>query len=220
MHFEASRLALVDTVGNNLVVRGPMPLTGPSKLFAYKEISDTLKIDISQYFFRNISLIDNQGEAWAFYPELTAFNVPSGTYPSNYWPPYLQKGWNPPLCLGKGVQVGSRIQTGCMAWWPIEGFPKNESPKVYLERPGWDFSGVVDYVIALSQSPMKTIVYFHCMLGADRTGALHAGYLMKSRSASIAGATTMASTTGSAGAPAQNYLNLIKAYGESLGLKK
>jgi hypothetical protein len=30
----------------------------------------------------------------------------------------------------------------------------------------------------------------------------------------------MASTTGSAGAPAQNYLNLIKAYGESLGLKK
>jgi hypothetical protein len=220
MNFDTTRLALVDTVGNNLIIRGPEPLYGDNKQFPVDQISSALKIYLDQYFIRDICLIDNQGEAWAFYPELAAFHVPSSAYPSTYWPPYLQQSWHPPVCLGKGVQAGAKIIPGCMTWWPIEGFPKAESPTVYLTSPGWDFSGVVDYVISSSKSPTKTAVYFHCMLGADRTGALHAGYLMKARGASIAQATTITSTATSAGAPAPDYINLINAYGASLGLKK
>jgi hypothetical protein len=220
MNFDTTRLALVDTVGSNILIRGPEPLVGDDKHFALDQISNTLKIDLTEYYIQDICLIDNQGEAWAFYPELTAFSVPSTVYPSTYWPPYLQASWNPPKRLGQSIKSQGKPQRGSLTWWPIEGFPQGESPKVYLGHPGWDFAGVVDYLIGLSKNAEKTAIYFHCMVGADRTGSLHAGYLMKERDASVSGAITVASTCTSAGAPAGNYLNLIRAYGASLGKKK
>ena len=218
MKFESPRVALVDRVGENLVVRGPLPLAGDDSHFALQEISEVLKIDLSSYFFLTISFIDNTSERFAFEREFKNYGADPGIYPESYWPPYKNKGWDSTKMLGSGIKRSEGgIHPGALNWWPIEGFITGMNPAVYLNSPGWDFSGVIDRVIGMSQQdgPM-TLVYFHCFLGADRTGAAHMGYLMKARSMTYKDALATATDATSAGAPSQNYQNLAYAYSKML----
>ena len=102
-------------------------------------------------------------------------------------------------------------------WWPIEGVPQGEDPKVYLGSPGWDLIGLVESLIDATTSGRKLVVYFHCMNGADRTGALHGAYLMKTKRISCAEALTKVTKATAAGAPNADYQRLMLAYSKTFG---
>lgn len=161
-----------------------------------------------------LSVVDNTGERWAWGPEVSAFGVDPDSIPESQWPPYLNRpGWDPGSVLGSSA-------TGDLYWWPFEGLPANTDPAVFLSTPGWDFSGVVDKVIDLFASETNALIYFHCMLGADRTGALHTGYLMKAKGLNLKNASMLADGATSAGSPNDDYVRLRAAYADTLPKKK
>jgi len=87
---------------------------------------------------------------------------------------------------------------------------------VFLSSPGWDFGGVVDKVIELFENSTNALIYFHCMLGADRTGALHSGYLMKAKGMSLKKAANITDNATSAHAPNADYVRLRAAYADTM----
>lgn len=215
--FDATRVAIVDKVGTNYLVRGNMPLIGSDSHFAYDEIFAASKIPEAPIKkFISISTIDNVSERSSWAAELKAFGVNENRYPKGYWPPYLQRSYNPKALLGSILSTEGKKKQGSVVWWPFEGLPAGEDPKVYLGSPGWNFSGLVDYTIRLLNTSNNLLLYFHCMLGADRTGAAMIGYLMKAKKMSFEAAFTQTSKMTSAGAPAPRYQSLIIAYAEQI----
>jgi len=194
-----------------------MPLVG--KDFAYPEIESALSLDFSADRFVSISFIDNTGERSSWSDELKAFGEDPGNFPADSWPPYVrQPGWDPKKLLGNGHLVyGSLVRPKShMIWWPFEGMAPNDDPKVFLHSPGWDFAGVVEYIhgLYLNLKEPATVYYVHCMLGADRTGALHAGLLIRS-GVDVEEALKIVASATPAGAPNSDYLRLVRAYAAS-----
>lgn len=214
--FQADRVGIVDQIGSSLLVRGTEPLAGEDLHFAYDEIAAALKMDFTKYDFIDVCLIDNVSERWAFAPEVSAFGVRPESFPTSYWPPYLQPSYNSKAFIGSGITVGGKHHLGRMVWWPIEGVPNGQDGKVELGWPGWNFPGVVEYLHDLVSSLKSTIIYFHCMVGSDRTGAAHIGYLMKIKGMSKAEAIDASKIT-QAPPPRFDYMNLIDAYAKTLG---
>ena len=68
----------------------------------------------------------------------------------------------------------------------------------------------------MMKSYKETAFYIHCQLGADRTGAAHIGYLMKSKKMNLEEASDVANHSTSAGAPNADYQRLVEAYSKSL----
>lgn len=205
----------------HLLVRGNMPLN-PDGGFAYQEIEEAVNMTFIQDRFVDVSLIDNTGERDSWSTEVEAFHVQPDTYPAANWPPYLhQPNWNPKGFLGNdslsyGKPPRNRTRAH-LVWWPFEGLPPNTDPEVFLTAPGWDFGGLVEYLYGLyrnDQAP-PTVIYIHCMLGADRTGALHAGLLVKS-GIGIDEALQIVSQATDAGSPSPDYRRLARAYAASL----
>lgn len=223
--FDPTRVAALTLPGittKHRLVRGMMPLVGSD--FAYTEIEDALKVDLSTTRFVSLSLIDNTGERGMWAAEMKAFKVDPNVYPKENWPPYLhQPNWTPNKLLGTGDLVYGKSffrQKANLIWWPIEGLSPIDDPKVFLGKPGWDLGGLVDFLyrMLLNAKSEETTYYFHCSRGADRTGALHAGLLLKS-GLTRAEAIEVTSKATSAGAPNADYLRLIAAYADSLGRK-
>ena len=212
MDFLADRCAKIDTVGGNVLIRGNIPLIGDDQHFAYNEIAKASQTDLSQFHLIDFSIIDNVGERPYWTKEVQAFGINPNTFPSTYWPPYLQESYNPHTLLGTQVTTEGKSHPASLVWWPFEGLPRGENSRVYLHTPGWDYSGFIEYVIELLRTRTNTAIYVHCMLGADRTGAFHIGYLMKSKGLNLLNATALSVSTTSAGPPNADYARLVAAY--------
>lgn len=216
--FLPERIGIADAYGENLLIRGIEPLIGDDLHFAYKEIGDAIKRDLTKYNLVDVCLIDNVGERWAFAPEVRAFGIdPDIVYPTSYWPPYLQAGYDPKQMIGRTVRAEGFSAPGSMIWWPIEGLPPNQDPKVFLSWPGWNLSGLVDHLNDLMRGLSgRNAIYLHCMVGSDRTGAAHISYLMKWKGLSKEDAIKMSQIT-AAPLPRNDYMMLIDAYAHSIG---
>lgn len=193
-----------------------MPLTGADLHFAFDEIKLASKVkDLPQRRLIDMSTIDNVGERSSFEPEVRSFGLDPAKFPTTIWPPYLHN-FNTKLLRGSDVTTEDHTTQGSLVWWPFEGLPEGEDPSVYLDYPGWNFSGFIDYVIELLETLSNSAVYVHCMLGADRTGAFHIGYLMKTQGLSLQVASMRANASTSAGAPNADYQRLVEAYSKTL----
>jgi hypothetical protein len=215
--FIPSRCALIDTKGSNVLIRGNMPLAGSDLHFAFDEIKAASGVkDLANRKLVDMSTIDNVGERGSFVPEVRAFGIdPEAKFPESLWPPYLH-GYNPKMFRGSDITTEGHTTEGSLVWWPFEGLPANEDPAIYLTNQGWDFSGFIDYVIELLEVMSNLAIYVHCMLGADRTGAFHIGYLMKTQGLSLSAASAKANASTSAGAPNADYQRLVAAYAATL----
>lgn len=212
--FIPARAAVVDKSPQSVLIRGNMPLVGPDNRYAYSEIGEAVGVDLSGYKrFISVSLIDNTGERANWERELRSFGADPDAFPAASWPPYLCiAGWNPQLKLGSGLSVGQARVPGSLVWWPIEGLAPGDDPQVFLRKPGWDLVGLTGYLVALYMVP-GSAVFFHCTLGADRTGALHAAYLMARHNLSTDEALGKVAAATAAGAPSVDYQRLAHAYG-------
>ena len=214
--FLAERVGIVDQIGNTLLVRGTEPLITEDMHFAYNEIGEAIGVDLEPYDFLDICLIDNVSERWAWEPEVKAFGIDPNKYPTTYWPPYLQKGYNSKAIIGSKLTTEGHSVPAGMIWWPIEGVPNGQDGKVELGSPGWNFTGLIDYLIELSTTLKNTVIYFHCMVGSDRTGAAHIGYLMKAKGLGLTRAIEASQIT-KAPLPRFDYMNLVEAYAKQIG---
>lgn len=218
--FIPSRCAHIDTVGRNVLIRGNMPLLGDDLHYAYDEIAAAAGVDLASAKLVEMPIIDNVGERPEFEPLLRAFGVDPNIYPPTYWPPWTQEGYEPNRMLGNEVRTEGRGHIGSIVWRPFEGLPANTDPKEYLYSPGWDFSGFINHVIEILRVTLyiPIVVYVHCQLGADRTGAFHIGYLLKTRGLSLEQASATANASTSAGPPNADYQRLVAAYASTLGV--
>ena len=207
--FDPARVVLVDTVGQSLLIRGPVPIL-PDGSFAYSEIGSKLGVDLSEYAFLDVSLIDCTGEHPMLLRELQAFDLPD-QWGVSYWPPYLQPGYDSRKLWGTHLNAGGGRHAASLIWWPIEGLADGQDPSDFVGWPGYIFSGLVSYVQELLEAGPKIALYAHCSLGADRTGALVAGYFVKEKGMSAEIALHAASQT-PAGAPSPDYQRLVHAY--------
>ncbi len=214
--FIPARCALIDTVGTNVLIRGNMPLIEPDMHFALDEIAAASKVpDLLSRWFVDVPIIDNVGERAEWTPIMNSFGVDPNRFPSSFWPPYLQPGWDPNVLLGTTLKTEGHSIHGSVLWRPFEGLPPGEDPKLFLGWPGWDYSGFVDQVSSLLKTLSGAAVYVHCQLGADRTGAFHIGYLMKAKGLSLDDAILTAVASTSAGPPNADYMRLVTAYANS-----
>jgi hypothetical protein len=214
--FIPSRCAHIDTVGTNVLIRGNMPLTGADMHFAYEEIEIASGVPLGGFKLIDMPIIDNVGERPYWSREVASFGVSPDIYPESYWPPYLQPGYEPRKWLGTAVTTEGGSYPASLVWWPFEGLPEGQDAAPYLGTPGWNYGGFIDYVIGMLRTLENTAIYVHCMLGADRTGAFHIGYLMKSKGLSLAYASKAANDSTSAGPPNADYQRLAEAYYRTL----
>ena len=215
--FIPSRCAHIDTVGSNVLIRGNMPLIEPDLHYAFNEIEAASGVDdLLARKLVEVPIIDNVGERGQWTPLMEAFGVDPNRFPTSFWPPYLQAGWDPNAMLGTTLTTEGLTTPGSVLWRPFEGLPVGQDPKLYLTTPGWDFSGFIDHVILLMHTMVDSAIYVHCQLGADRTGAFHIGYLMKSQGMNLKDATNQAARSTSAGLPNADYMRLVDAYAKSL----
>jgi hypothetical protein len=214
--FLPSRCAVVDTNGRSALIRGNFPLTGDDQHFALHEIIEKTKIDLLSRKLIVMTIIDNVGERYLFEPEMRAFGVDPNRFPQSYWPPYLHADYDSKTMYGNEVSTEGFHVPATIVWWPFEGLPSGEDPAVYLGAPGWSYGGFVDYASELLTTMRDTVIYMHCLLGADRTGAAHIGYLMRRHGMSLELASATANASTSAGAPNADYQRLVTAYAETL----
>lgn len=214
--FIPGRCAHIDTVGTNVLIRGNMPLTGDDQHFAYEEIEEASGVPLGAFKLIDMPIIDNVGERAYWAKEVSSFGVNPDIYPTSYWPPYLHPGYEPRKWLGTAVTTEGGTYPGSVVWWPFEGLPAGQDPTPYLMAPGWNYSGFVEYVIGMLHNLENTAIYVHCMLGADRTGAFHIGYLMKSQGMTLKDAIAVSTGSTSAGPPNADYMRLVEAYSKIL----
>lgn len=217
-----AHLGLVLDTPGVIVIRSALPLEEDLKTFAYEGIIDQTTTlvgkKIENPYLIDVCLLDNTGERGIFAPEVASFvGVSPDKWPTSYWPPYEQSTWTPTTKYGKEVQSGTLTKPGSFMWWPIQGVGKGDDPTVYLTSPGWDFSGCVDNLCTIVDKPLAgktTILLFHCSSGADRTGALNTGFLMKYKGMTLEAASKQADSL--MGPPNVDYCRLRTAYNKYL----
>lgn len=210
--FDPTRTQLIETVGTTQVWRGNIPIT-TSGAFAYDEIAKALAFRPTTSF-NDLSLIDNvQGserEQWLV--ELTAYGVKANSaFPGgpNIPPQFNQPNWNPARVMGQQVSSPNGGGAGHIIWWQIEG---GSTPDVLgPDKQSYNFIGLIEYMGVL-RGYANSILYFHCMNGTDRTGAVVAGYAMRWMGKTLDEAMALAASLPAAGIMSQPYQTLVQTY--------
>ena len=214
-HFIPDRCVIVDMIGSNTLIRGNMPLIAPDDHYALSEISAASGVNMAGKRFIEIPIIDNVGERDQFAAIIQAFGVDPENYPTSFWPWWQQPGYNPDTQRGTILTTEGHSISGSFIWRPFEGLPANTDSDLFLYAPGWDFDGFITMVVDLLHTCEDTVIYVHCQLGADRTGAFHIGYLMNAHGLDLETAIKEASDATPAGAPNADYIRLVTAYADS-----
>jgi hypothetical protein len=210
--FDPSRAALVDGSGEAPVWRGNLPINARNQI-AYHELVNTLGLDVGDSLI-DVSLIDNVegSERAQWLVEMAAFGIDvDSEFPSgpNVPPQWNQSSWNPGRLLGDCVRQVGGTPPGHIVWWPIEG---GTTPDVLGPDPrSYNFVGLIEY-LGILRNRRGSIVYFHCMNGSDRTGAVVAGYAMRWMGASLAKAVVLANRVAAAGQMSHPYSQLVETY--------
>jgi protein-tyrosine phosphatase len=209
--FDSARVATVDSRNGSVLVRGPFPITSDGA-FAYSGILQKIGTSPSFSSVVCISLIDCTGEHDMLRAEEEAFGLPD-LWPPSYWPPFTQPGYASKVVHGDSVlaEDGQRYPGG-LVWWPIEGLAHDQDPSQLMGWPGYNFSALVDFVHDLVSAPASRIIYFHCSLGADRTGALAGGYAMRYMGMDFSRALDFVSRATPAGSPNEDYVRLLEEF--------
>jgi hypothetical protein len=204
--FDPERLAIVDQkAAGNILVRGNLPMitnSGPDtclpvsqRYFAFNELNSELKkrlgdgFDLNAYEIIVMTLIDNESDLNQFTAELQGFGLtPQNIYDaeacSSPYKPIVDfcSSWAPSTHFGTTLTTEGASHAANIIWWPIYACGNCETN--YLR--GLDKYKLIDqptYLKTLlngtSLSGKPRLIYFHCMQGTDRTGALHALYMME-----------------------------------------
>ena len=205
--FLPDRIAIVDqTAAGNILVRGNLPMitnSGPDtclpvsrRYFAFNELNSELKkrlgdgFDLNTYEIIIMTLIDNASDIEMFTAELQSFGLtPQDIYDadgcSTPYKPIVDfcSSWTPSTHFGTALTTEGSSHTANIIWWPIYACGSENCSDDYLR--GLDKYKLIDQpaylktqLNGISSSGKPCLIYFHCMQGTDRTGALHALYLM------------------------------------------
>jgi hypothetical protein len=224
--YDPTKTFLVEKRGTNVLVRGNMPLKSDSS-FAYNELNTRLKelvggnFDLKNNKLVDLSLIDNNpaSERYELQSEFEAYGMSKEDFDKNFafpdtWPPVYRK-----VDVTKQWETTVDGDKGSIIWYPCEGCSSDDNCKL-VEPPQYDFNGLVEMVDDIMTTQENTVVYFHCMLGHDRTSALHAGYLMRYMGTTLESALNDAPPKGAKGfgdSWLKDYEELVKYYAGVLG---
>ena len=214
--FDPNRCALVEMCDLTPVWRGNIPINKVGE-FAYHEMAVALDIEPGQALV-DISLIDNikGGERDQWLVELNAYGVPVSKFPggTNIPPQFNQPKWDPAHLLGDGIKLRNGMAPGHLCWWQIEG--GHDGIVLGPEKQSYNFIGLIEYIGILRQGD-GLFLYFHCMNGTDRTGAVVAGYAMRYMGMDLHAALEFAASIPAAGVMSDPYKDLVGAYAIWLG---
>jgi hypothetical protein len=209
--FDPDRCALVEMCDHTPVWRGNIPIDKKGR-FAYHEMAIALDIEPG-FGLIDVSLIDNidGGERDRWRVELDAYQVPVTEFPGgkNIPPQFNQPKWNPARLLGDGVHLRNGTAPGHLCWWQIEGgdHPSTLGPATQ----SYNFVGLLEYLGILRQGD-GLFIYFHCMNGTDRTGAVAAAYAMRYMGMDLDMAMKFAASVPHAGVMSDPYKQLVAGY--------
>lgn len=213
--FDPNRCSLVEMCDYTPVWRGNIPINAKGE-FAYHEMAIALDIEPG-YGLIDVSLIDNikGGERDKWLVELNAYEVPVKDFPSgpDIPPQFNQPKWNPARLLGNGIKLRNGTAPGHLCWWQIEG--GHDGVVLGPEKQSYNFIGLIEYLGILRQGD-GLFVYFHCMNGTDRTGAVAAAYAMRYLGMDLEMAMAFAASVPDAGVMSDPYKQLVKAYSDWL----
>lgn len=222
--YDPKRTYLVDFNKDNdtYILRGNQPLNADGT-FAYDALSTkaqaVLGIDLTGYKLVDLSIIDNtpgsnrgdlEDEFYAFGFDSQFFNV---TISPSVWPPY-SKGFPVTELWGEWVDGWP----GSLVWYPVQGCTSRQDCEAQ-ENPYFGFDKEVDFLAEFLATHSSSVLYFHCTHGHDRTSALHAGYLMKYKKASLKQVLTMRPPLGAKAfkhAWEADYQTLVQWYATTL----
>lgn len=176
------RTYLITQVGENHLVRGNQPLNEDGS-FAYDALNAKLQeligngFDLVNYKFIDFSLIDNNpaSEGGDLGMEFTAYGQDLATlfpFPAA-WPPFLN-GYD--ITKQYGTTVNGH--DGSIIWYPVQGCTDPVNCEL-VEPPQYNFDGAVNLLNDLLKNEKKSVIYYHCEHGHDRTSALTGGYMLK-----------------------------------------
>jgi hypothetical protein len=179
--YSPKRTYVVAQDGDNVLVRGNEPLNEDGS-FAYDAINSKLQeiipnFDLTKHKLIDFSLIDNNpaSEGGDLGMEFSAYGQDLSTlfpYPAA-WPPFFN---HYDITKQHGNTVNG--QSGSIIWYPVQGCTDNANCAL-VEPPQFNFDGAVDLLNHLLKTEQKSVIYYHCEHGHDRTSALTAGYMMK-----------------------------------------
>jgi len=204
-HYKHSRTYIVDqnTTKDNHLVRGNLPLEDDGS-FAWTKLNAQLQtllgtsFDLGDYTFIDVTLIDNSDEGTSFDAELAVFGIDPGAPENKWctlWPPYYR--YNLPENQNKGFDIkkihgteisGDKSHKGGLVWWPVQPCDGSTSDCKNIAVNQFAFPDLIKYLNTLLNTEEKTIIYYHCMHGHDRTSAVTASYLTKYKESQLAAA--------------------------------
>ena len=209
--FDPARCSLVERCDHTPVWRGNIPINKHGD-FAYHEMALALDLEPGCGLI-DVSLIDNiegaERDQWLV--ELKAYGVPVIDFPGGPGipPQFNQPKWNPGRLLGDGIKLRNGTAPGHLCWWQIEG--GHDGIVLGPETQSYNFIGLLEYLGILRQGD-GLLVYFHCMNGTDRTGAVTAAYAMRYMGMGLDMAMAFAASVPDAGVMSEPYKQLVAAY--------